>query len=107
MDSWAVDPGRMVIVEELSERTILALIAHLEVSEAFDHLVYREAELDALWCIVELAGKESARRGAHEAEQLRLREVLVRVRDAHDRVREDRTADAADRLRELLVDSLI
>lgn len=107
MDTGDVDPQRMVIVEEVSAPTLVALIAHLEVSVAFDHLVYREAELDALWCLVELAEKEAVRSGGDAAERARLQALLAGVRDAHDRVRDDRTADAADRLRGLLVDGLV
>lgn len=107
MDTWAVDPKRMVIVEEVTAQTVVALIAHLEVSHAFDHLVYREAELDALWCLVEMAGKESARRGDGPQERERLATLLEKVRYAHDRVHEDRTVDAADRLREVLDEGLV
>jgi hypothetical protein len=38
-------------VESFSVDVIRRLVAHLDVSTDFEHLVYREAELDALWSL--------------------------------------------------------
>ncbi len=44
-----VDPADIVAVENFSPDTLRSVIAHLEVSTDFEHLVYREGELDAIW----------------------------------------------------------
>jgi len=38
-------------VTNFSADTLWSIIAHLEVSTDFEHLVYREAELDAIWSL--------------------------------------------------------
>ena len=51
----AVKPGDIVAVADLSPETLRRLIAHLEVSTAFEHFVFREAELGALWSLTGFA----------------------------------------------------
>ena len=46
-----VNPDHIVSVKDFSQDTLRHLIAHLKVSTTFEHLVYREAELDAIWTI--------------------------------------------------------
>jgi len=46
-----VNPEHIVTVKDFSAVTLRNLIAHLKVSTSFEHLVYREAELDAIWAI--------------------------------------------------------
>jgi hypothetical protein len=76
-----VDPGRIVSVQDFSSDTLRNVIAHLKASTSFEHLVYREAELDAIWTITgffvvnEPASRlrDAVKRlhaGAHEAHNL-------------------------------------
>jgi hypothetical protein len=46
-----VDPARIVSVKDFSPDTLRNIIAHLKASTSFEHLVYREAELDAIYTI--------------------------------------------------------
>ena len=46
-----VDPAHIVPVQDFSSKTLRSIIDHLKVSTDFEHLVYREAELDAIWTI--------------------------------------------------------
>jgi hypothetical protein len=46
-----LNPAHIVSVRDLLPATLQAVIALLEVSTDFEHLVYRESELDALWSI--------------------------------------------------------
>jgi hypothetical protein len=92
-----VNPGHIVIVRDLSPETLRNVIAHLEVSTDFEHLVYREAELDAIWSITEfLLGNPFPNEG----------EALIRlhaeVHRAHDLVAESRPHAAAALLRTFL-----
>jgi hypothetical protein len=51
----SVKPGHIVCVADFSSDTIRGLIAHLEVSTDFEHLVFREAELDAICSLIDFA----------------------------------------------------
>jgi hypothetical protein len=46
-----VNPGHIVSVKDFSPETLRNVVAHLKASTSFEHLVYREAELDAIWTI--------------------------------------------------------
>ena len=46
-----VNPAHIVSVQDFSAETLRSLIEHLKVSTDFEHLVYSEAELDAIWTI--------------------------------------------------------
>jgi hypothetical protein len=46
-----VNPEHIVSVQDFSPETLRNVIAHLKASSSFEHLVYREAELDAIWTI--------------------------------------------------------
>ncbi len=46
-----VNPAHIVSVKDFSPDTLRNVIAHLKASTSFEHLVYREAELDAIWTI--------------------------------------------------------
>ena len=76
-----VNPEHIVPVKDFSADTLRNLIAHLKVSTSFEHLVYREAELDAIWTITGffLANEPASTRrdavnrlhtGAHKAHDL-------------------------------------
>lgn len=46
-----MNPAHIIPVSDVLPATLEAVIALLEVSTDFEHLVYRESELDALWSI--------------------------------------------------------
>jgi hypothetical protein len=76
-----VNPGHIVSVKDFSPETLRNVVAHLKASTSFEHLVYREAELDAIWTITGffLANEPASRlreavkalhAGAHRAHDL-------------------------------------
>jgi len=92
------DPWHIVSVSDFSPETLQRIIAHLEVSTEFEHLVYREAELDAIWSITGFflnSEKDSDQREIVE----RLHKA---AHEAHDLVADGRAAEAATLLRGLL-----
>jgi hypothetical protein len=93
-----LDPGHIVPVSDFSAETLQSIIALLEISTAFEHLIYREAELDAIWSITGFFLAE-------ERDSDRL-DFVNRLHDAaheaHDLVAEGRTAEAAACLRHCL-----
>jgi hypothetical protein len=94
--SQGVDPGRIVHITESLPDTLRRIIAHLEVSSEFDHLIYREAELDAVWSMTRLfmmAGPNSDRT---------MSLLHAGVHRAHDLVAENDPKAAAVTLRKLL-----
>ena len=97
-NSTHVNPGHIVPVRDCSPETIAAVVAHLEVSSHFEHLVYREAELDAIWSLTGFSldrGEDPAKRQT----VLRLHEA---AREAHDLVGQGHPREAAAILRGLL-----
>jgi hypothetical protein len=53
-----VTPGHMVPIADFSPETLRSVVAHLEVSTTFEHFVFREAELGALWSLTEFANRD-------------------------------------------------
>ena len=51
----AVKPSDIVAVADLSPETLSSVVAHLAASTAFEHFVFREAELSALWSLTGFA----------------------------------------------------
>jgi hypothetical protein len=93
-----LNPAHMVAVTDFSPAILRAIIAHLEVSTDFDHLVYREAELDAIWSITGFALKyESDTQRREAAAKLH---AIAHV--AHDLVAGRRPGEAAAVLRSFL-----
>ena len=93
-----VDPGHIVSVRDFSPETLRSVIAHLEVSTDFDHLVYREAELDAIWTITGYFLVNEP----HSNERDSVRRLHVGVHQAHDFVAASRPDAAAEVLRAFL-----
>jgi len=93
-----VNPSHIVAVRDFSSDTLHLIAAHLEVSTDFEHLVYREAELDAIWSITGFFLAQNRDPAPREA-VLRLHEGAHR---AHDLVGERRPREAAALLRTLL-----
>ena len=93
-----MNPAHIVTVQDFSQDTLRAIVAHLEASTDFDHFVYREAELDAIWSITRFVMDREPRLAQHEAVS-RLHEGAHR---AHDLVGDGRPREAAAVLRKLL-----
>ena len=95
-----VDPAHIVSVRDFSADTLRAIVEQLEASTEFEHLVYREAELDAIWSITGFVLGDKANTG-HRPGGLwyRLHETAHR---AHDLVAEGRPREAAALLRTFL-----
>ena len=91
----AVNPADILPVSDFSPPTLKAIIAHLEASTTFEHLVYREAELDAIWSIT---GFVLAQRPKPEHQDA-VRRLREHARMAHDLVGEAQPLEAADLLR--------
>ena len=90
-----VNPNDIVTVRDFSAETLKNIVEHLEVSTEFEHMVYREAELDAIWSITAFfLGSEP---DSFE------RDAVMRLHDtaheAHDLVAGNRPGDAARLLR--------
>jgi hypothetical protein len=93
-----VNPAHIVPVTNFSADTLRSIIAHMEVSTDFEHLVYREAELDAIWSITGFfLGNEPV------SKQLEaVRRLHAGAHKAHDLVADRRPAEAAMVLRSFL-----
>ena len=89
-----MNPSHIVTVRDFSPDTLQAIAAHLEVSTDFEHLVYREAELDAIWSITGFFLSQKP-----DSTVARLHEGAHR---AHDLVGEGRPREAAVILRTFL-----
>ena len=92
----AVNPAHIVSVRDFSPETLAAIAAQLEASTEFEHLVYREAELDAIWSIT---GFAMAKNSDHGDDAARLHAA---AHHAHDLVGEGRPREAAALLRQFL-----
>ncbi len=93
-----LNPAHIVTVANFSPETLRDVIAHLEVSTDFEHLVYREAELDAIWSLTGFFlcnAPDSAER--HQVALLH-----DTAHRAHDLVADRRPRDAAMLLRGFL-----
>jgi hypothetical protein len=89
--SREVNPDHIVSVKDFSQETLRNVIAHLKASTSFEHLVYREAELDAIWTITGffLANEPaSSRRDA-------VKRLHAGAQKAHDLVAARRPGEAA------------
>jgi hypothetical protein len=93
-----LNPAHIVTVTDFSPDTLRNLIAHLEVSTDFEHLVYREAELDAIWSITGFVLKNERNSTARGA-VAKLHQIS---HVAHDLVADRRPREAAAVLRSFL-----
>jgi hypothetical protein len=93
-----LNPSHIVSMTDCSPATLQNIIAHLEVSTDFEHLVYREAELDAIWSITGFF----LRGAPASAERSYLELLHDSAHQAHDLVADRRPRDAAALLRRLL-----
>lgn len=93
-----LNPEHIVSVRDFSPETLREMIAHLEASTEFEHLVYRESELDAVWSITGFALKREC--DAMQRTNLARMHEIAHV--AHDLVADRRPKEAAELLRSLL-----
>ena len=93
-----VNPAHVVPVTNFSADTLWSIIAHMEVSTDFEHLVYREAELDAIWTITGFFLVNEPHSNQLEA----VRRLHAGAHKAHDLVADRRPAEAAVVLRSFL-----
>jgi hypothetical protein len=93
-----VNPAHIVPVTNFSADTLWSIIAHMEVSTDFEHLVYREAELDAIWSITGFFMVNEP--GSNQLEAVR--RLHAGAHKAHDLVADRRPAEAALVLRSFL-----
>ena len=94
----AVNPAHVVAVRDFSPETLAAIAAQLEASTDFEHLVYREAELDAIWSITGFFLEVSP----DAAERDSVKRLHAGAHRAHDLVGEGRPREAAALLRKFL-----
>ena len=93
-----LNPDHIVTVTDFSAATLRSIIAYLEVSTDFEHMVYRESELDAIWSITGFVLKYEPDSKRRES-TARLHEIAHK---AHDLVAELRPREAAGILRSFL-----
>src|SRR5882724_2945671 len=86
-----VDPAHIVPVTNFSADTLWSIIVHMEVSTDFEHLVYREAELDAIWSITGFFLVNEPDSNQREA----VSRLHTGAHKAHDLVADRRPAEAA------------
>ena len=77
-----VNPGHIVSVKDFSPDTLRNVIAHLRASTSFEHLVYREAELDAIWTITGFFLVNEPASGQHD----HVKRLHTETHKAHDLV---------------------
>jgi hypothetical protein len=92
------NPAHIVAVTDFSPETLRDVIAHLEVSTDFEHLVYREAELDAIWSLTGFSLSDAP----DSAERRQVTRLHDAAHQAHDLVADQRPRDAAVLLRGFL-----
>jgi hypothetical protein len=90
------NPSHIIAVEDYGEATLRNLIAHLEVSHSFEHCIYRESELDAVWRLLDIALERGDGATLPRERLLALREA---VHEAHDFAADEQPQQAAARLR--------
>lgn len=93
-----VNPEHIVSVQDFSAETLRSVVAHLEASSEFEHLVYREAELDAIWTIAGFFLVNEPRSSQRET----VRRLHAGVHRAHDLVAASQPGAAAEVLRAFL-----
>jgi hypothetical protein len=98
VETVRLNPAHIVPVVDFEPETLSNIVAHLEASTDFEHFVYREAELDAVWSLLGFSigsEKDPPRQKA----LLALRDAAHR---AHDLIGQRKPFDAADCLRRLV-----
>lgn len=90
-----MNPSHIVRVLDCSPSTVAGIVEQLEISQTFEHLVYREAELDAMWSLTDFL----VRSETEPAARMAILELHRAVHRAHDLVGERRIPEAVESLR--------
>ena len=90
-----LNPDHIVRVVDCSPKTVTGIVDQIEISTTFEHFVYREAELDALWSLTGFLLQYEKDAGEHAA----IAELNRAVHRAHDLLAERRVAEAIESLR--------
>ncbi|WP_322028949.1 hypothetical protein [Paraburkholderia sp. J76] len=86
-------------IEDYSPQTLRELIGRVEKSSTFEHMIYRESELDEVWRLLDSDILTAERKGSNAPELQNLVALRKLIVDAHDFIGNDsNTADARDRL---------
>jgi len=86
-------------IEDYSPQTLRDLIGRVERSSTFEHMIYRESELDEVWRLLDGDILSAERRGSNAPELKNLVALRKLIVDAHDFIGNDsNTVDARDRL---------
>ncbi|MBL8552122.1 MAG: hypothetical protein JNJ73_19195 [Hyphomonadaceae bacterium] len=77
---------RLHVFAEITDQTLMALVARIERSSTAEHLIYRECELDEAWRLLDSAVREvRSQGGAGAAEALEtldaLRPIVIKAHD--------------------------
>jgi hypothetical protein len=91
-------------IPDMSRPAMLQLIERVTRSRTDEQLIYREAEIDEVWLLIDAAIAEAQWVGGKAAEIARLEAFKAAMMEAHDLVAVDRNVvAAATRLRESLL----
>lgn len=96
------NPSTILRVEDFSRSTLEAIAAQLDHSTTTEQLVYREAELDAVWSQIDMALRRAELANADPDEIHHLRRLLDAVWEAHNLVGGEDAARAAACLRAII-----
>ena len=87
------------LIEDYSSQTLRELIGRVDKSSTFEHMIYREAELDEVWRLLDNDIVAAARQGWNTREVQNLVALRALIVEAHDFIgNESNTVDARDRL---------
>ena len=89
------NPSDIVTVKDFGPNTLRTIIEHLELSTEFEHMVYREAELDAIWSITSFILVYESNSSSLDA----VKRLNEGIRQAHDLVADQHPQAAATLLR--------
>jgi hypothetical protein len=102
-----MDPDQAHLIENYSAETVAALCDWLEQSGSREQLVYREAELDDLWRLLDTALADARRDSRRHALASELERLLAVTVQAHDLVGcDEEPLRAAALLREAIASEL-
>jgi hypothetical protein len=93
------------VIPDISRPVMLQLIERVKKSRTDEQLIYREAEVDEVWFLLDAAIAEMQWAGGKSAEIAQLEAFKAAIMEIHDLIAVDRNvALAAARLRESLLE---
>jgi hypothetical protein len=99
----APNPTFIVRVIDCSPGTLAAIVEQIKASTDFEHFVYREAELDAVWSLTDFLMRYERDSGARSA----IEELHRATHRAHDLLAERKVAAAIESLRPFTADDRV